>query len=157
MILLADIGILSSVVDGDTVYFGDVKCRLAYIDTPESKINDKAIRDISRCTGLTVDWMVNAGKAASYFTESQLLLGKSYKYQVVDTDKFGRSVCLIESNGDNLNLSIVNAGFAVPYKKYILNDITKSTYVKAVQNAKQNNLGLWKSHPSIMECMEESR
>jgi endonuclease YncB( thermonuclease family) len=102
--------------------------------------------------------MINAGKEASDFTVSQLQLGMSYAYQVVDIDKYGRSVCLIELNRDNnLNLSIVNAGFAVPYKRYIPDNTIKLKYIKALRDAKQNNLGLWKSHPNIMECMEESR
>lgn len=156
IILLSDSGMLSRVVDGDTVYFEDVKCRLAYIDTPESKLNDKVTRDASKCIGMTIELMVEAGKAASYFTESQLQLGMSYKYQVIDTDKYGRSVCLIESNGDNLNLSVIKAGFAVSYEKYIPDDATKHVYAKAVLDAKQNNRGLWKSHHSVMKCMEES-
>jgi endonuclease YncB( thermonuclease family) len=157
-ILLSDTGILSRIVDGDTVYFGEVKCRLSYIDTPESQFNDKAERDASKCAGMTVELMVNAGREASRFTESQLQLGMSYKYQVVAIDRYERSVCLIESSSDNnLNLLIVNAGFAVPYKQYIPDDGIKIKYAEAVREAKQNNLGLWKSHPNVMQCMEATR
>ena len=157
LVLLSDIGMLSKVVDGDTVYFGEVKCRLAYIDTPESKDNSKADRDASKCNGMTSQRIVDAGKAAAAFTGSQLQLGKSYKYQVVDMDKYGRSVCLIEANGDNLNLSIVSSGYAVSFERYIPDPQTKRDYAKAVQSAKQNNRGLWKSHRSVMECMDEPR
>jgi len=49
LLLLADHGTLSKIVDGDTLYFKTngktVKCRIKYIDTPESKLK----KDISNC------------------------------------------------------------------------------------------------------------
>lgn len=56
-LLIADTGILTKVVDGDTLYFKTnskkVKCRIEYIDTPESMNNKKNKRDISNCRGIT--------------------------------------------------------------------------------------------------------
>jgi len=45
--LLAEVGTLKKVVDGDTLYFTNDKCRILYIDTPESYRNKKAKRDAS--------------------------------------------------------------------------------------------------------------
>lgn len=153
--LSADIGKLSAIIDGDTVYFGEVHCRLAYIDTPESKNNDKARRDAGQCTGMTPDRIVGAGKAASDFTRSQLQLGKSYKFEVVDTDRYGRSVCLIEANGGSLNLGIVAAGYAVAFDRYIPDGQTKQLFNKYEQSAKRNGQGLWGSHRNVLECMSQ--
>lgn len=152
--LKADVGMLSKVVDGDTIYFGAVKCRLAYIDTPESKNNEKARRDAAKCNGITPERIVEAGKIAADFTKAQLQVGRSYKYSVVDTDRYGRSVCLIEADGGSLNLGIVAAGYAVPFEQYIPDYQTKRLFNKYAQEAKRTNAGLWGSHSSVMECMD---
>lgn len=153
----ADVGILSKVVDGDTIYFGDVKCRLAYIDTPESKNNEKALRDAKGCGGITPNTMVDAGKAAAAFTKSSLERGKSYQYRVIDTDRYGRSVCEIVDNGRLLNLEIVSQGYATPYNQYIHDEQIKRQFAKASVEAKRSNRGLWKSHHSVMECLERGK
>jgi len=45
LLLFSDVGILTKIVDGDTLYFRTygkkVKCRIEYIDTPESRDNKK--------------------------------------------------------------------------------------------------------------------
>lgn len=153
----ADVGLLSKVIDGDTIYFNDVKCRLAYIDTPESKKNKKAIKDSQECTGITPLSMVDAGIAAANFTKSSLQQGKSYQYQVIDTDRYGRSVCEVASNGRLLNMEIVSQGYAVPYTNYIHDDEILRQFSKALSDAKRNNRGLWKTHPNVMKCLEEGK
>ncbi len=149
----SDVGVLSKVVDGDTVYFNDVKCRLAYIDTAESKNNDKAKRDAASCAGMTPQYMLEAGKKASQFLKGKMNIGQTYKYDVVDTDRYGRSVCLI----DGINLSIVQEGYAVSFDRYIPDYANKRAFNKAVAEAKQKNRGLWSSHRNVMECMDGSR
>jgi len=66
----AEIGTLKKIVDGDTVYFNvknkTVKCRVAYIDTPEKSFNNKLKSDIKNC-GYSVKEkdMKAAGKSAT--------------------------------------------------------------------------------------------
>ncbi len=153
--LLSDIGLLTKVVDGDTVYFKDIKCRLAYIDTPESKHNDKAERDVSKCTGIIVDTEVEAGEASAKYTATLLQLGNTYKYDVIDIDRYDRKVCVIEANGANVNLAIVSGGYAVPYRKYIKDPSLAKLYDRAESDAKRNRSGLWRSHAPVMECMDK--
>lgn len=152
-IAVADVGLLTKVVDGDTAHFGDVKCRFAYIDTPESKLNDKVKKDASACNGMTPERMVDAGKKSSNFTKAKLNVGQTYKYDVVDTDRYGRSVCIIEAGGSSINLSIVAEGYAVPFEQYIDDPKVKRAFLKAAQEAKQNNRGLWNTHKPVMQCM----
>lgn len=153
-ILNADVGILSRVVDGDTVEFGNTVCRLAYIDTPESHPNEKAKRDISVCSEIAMGRVVEAGKLAAKFTSSQLSRGKSYKYDVVDVDHYGRKVCLIEVNGGSLNLGIVASGYAVPYERYIPDYDVKREFAKYKKEAKMKNSGLWENYGGVLDCMD---
>lgn len=151
----ADVGKLTNVVDSDTIYFGEVKCRLAFLDTPESKNNSKAKKDVSRCIGMTVPQMVEAGEKSAEYTKTQLQIGRSYKYEVTDTDHYGRSVCLVEANGGSLNLKIVAAGYAIPYERYIPDEQTKRLFIKEMHNAKQSNRGLWSTYRPVLECMDK--
>lgn len=153
--LNAEIGVLSRVIDGDTVEFGDTVCRLAYIDTPESHSNEKGKRDIATCSGITIGRVVEAGKLATKFTSSQLSRGKSYKYNVVDTDRYGRKVCLIEVNGGSLNLGIVASGYAVPYERYISDYGVKREFAKYKKEAKMKNIGLWENYSGVLGCMDQ--
>jgi len=82
--LFGEIGVLKSIIDGDTIKFNNATCRIAYIDTPESHKNAKAKRDTESCPGITVETIVEMGKESSRHAESLLQIGKSYRYEVVD-------------------------------------------------------------------------
>lgn len=155
--LYGDVGKLTKVVDGDTVHFGDTVCRLAYVDTPESKYNDKAERDISGCVGITVETEVKAGKLSSKYTASLLNIGQTYKFNIIGEDRYDRKVCIVESNGIDVNLELVAQGYAVPYYRYIKDDRLLYAYLKAKNNAKHNRLGLWGTHPQVLGCMDRDR
>ncbi|MDD4969894.1 MAG: thermonuclease family protein [Paludibacter sp.] len=147
---------LTRVVDGDTVYFsnGD-KCRIGFIDTPESKQNGKASRDASKCNGLTVDTIVDAGKASSDKAKSLLNIGSSYRYDVIGSDQYDRSICVLKMpNGSTFNQIMVQTGYAVPFGKYIKDQGDYRLYYGAMRDAKQHNAGLWASNRPVMQCME---
>lgn len=155
--VFAESGTLTKVVDGDTVYFSNGnKCRLAYIDTPESSFNAKAKRDASKCEGVTVGAIVDAGKASSSMLKSIVKIGKSYQYDVVDIDKYGRSVCIIKNDTHGtLNEEMVSSGFAVPFSRYILNRNDQQLYFNALRSAKRTNAGIWSRNHPVMQCMEK--
>lgn len=147
---------LTKIVDGDTVYFsnGD-KCRIAFIDTAESKFNEKVKRDASKCNGITVDTMVDAGKAASKQAKTLLNVGTSYRYDSIGSDQYGRSICVLKlQGGDTFNIAMVKSGYAVAFGKYIEDDKTYRSFYGAMRDAKQQNVGLWGSKRPVMECME---
>lgn len=155
--LNADIGKLSKIVDGDTVKFNDTTCRFAYIDTPESKRNDRAKNKVDECPGLTLETMVDAGKESVNYLNSILEIGKSYKYDVISTDRYDRKVCVIWLNNNvMLNENLVREGYAVPYYTYIKDSDIERQMRLSSMIAKKYRSGLFKSHESVMQCLAKS-
>lgn len=155
-LLHAETGTLFEVVDGDTVEFnrGAVKCRLAYIDTPESRRNRKAKKDVSRCNGVTLDTMVKAGKEATKHASTLLKRGKSYRYEVLGHDRYGRSICVIALPGAaTYNDTMISDGFALPYRQYIDKSERRRFDILA-REAKRTGQGLWKTTPAVMQCLD---
>jgi endonuclease YncB( thermonuclease family) len=152
--LMAEVGKLTKIVDGDTVVFGKVKCRIINIDTPEAKPNNKAKRDAKKCKGVTVNRMVQAGKLASKHAKSILQIGKSYKYEVHGKDRYKRSLCVVKLNNRvTFNDKMVIDGYAVPYYKYI--DASKQRYYRKLsKSARVANRGLYKEYKEVMMCLE---
>jgi len=81
--LNADIGTLIKVVDGDTLNFKTngktVKCRIEFIDTPESSNNRKNKKDAKNCKGISNKDLVGAGKSATRYAKSLLKLKSKYE------------------------------------------------------------------------------
>lgn len=143
---------VTKVVDGDTIYFKDnIKCRLAFIDTPESMKNDKAKKDIRNCSGITLENLVDAGLKSKAYTGEFFKVGSSYKIYILGEDHYGRLVCYSEQ----FNKKIVEEGYALPFYEFIP-ESKKREYTAALNNSKINNSGLWKSHPSLMQCLNKS-
>ncbi len=150
----ADQGKLRYIVDGDTVQLSDTTCRLAYIDTPESKPNAKAKRDISGSREVILEDVVTAGRMAKNYLQSIMNKGEVYEYDVTTVDHYGRSVCVIYSNNTNgtINNKIVENGFAVPFWKYLPKNM-RQKMAELVGFAEQNNKGLWRTSRNVMELM----
>ncbi|QSZ41366.1 hypothetical protein GJV85_04345 [Sulfurimonas aquatica] len=143
--LNADIGVLKKVVDGDTLNFTNDKCRLLYIDTPESKRNKKAKLDTKQCKNFTLDTMVRIGKQSTEHAQTLVEVGKSYKYEVIGKDRYNRSLCVVYTPIGIFNELMVRDGYAMPYESYMPSKL-KSKYHKLSREAKRLNRGLWKSY-----------
>ena len=141
--LNAQYSTLQKVVDGDTLHFTNDKCRLLYIDTPESKRNKKAKRDAKECNNLTLDTIVKMGKQSTIHAKTLVKVGKSYKYDVIGKDRYNRSLCIVYTPMGIFNELMVSSGYAMPYEKYLPNEL-KRKYHKLVKKAKSSNSGLWK-------------
>jgi len=153
--MYADVGMLSKIVDGDTVKFNDVNCRFAYIDTPESKRNERAKHKIENCTGLTLNTMIEAGKESANHLNTLLEVGKSYKYDVISSDRYDRKICVIWiDNKTMLNQKMVEDGYAVPYYEYIKEEKIRRDMKAAYSSAKMNNRGLFNGYSSTLKCIE---
>ena len=157
-LLLADVGALKKVVDGDTLHFRSngktVKCRIAYIDTPESHFNERAKREARRCSGIVPGRMVEAGKAATRHARSLVSVGKSYRYDVTGYDRYGRSICVVRlPGGETYNERIVKDGYAVPFWKYIPL-LSQRKFYLLEREAASGRRGLWRSHPEVMRCLD---
>lgn len=112
------------VKDGDTIEAFDdstrssFTIRLAHVDCPEKS---QAF-----------------GTKAKQFT-SDFCFGKQISIQQTDTDRYGRKICLVYVEGKELNLALVEAGYAWHYKKYS----TDMKYDTAEKAARSDRLGLW--------------
>ena len=118
-------GVVVGVTDGDTITVlhggrGE-KIRLYGIDTPEK---GQAF-----------------GKKAKQFT-SQMVYSKTVEVQPKDTDRYGRTVALINVGGQSLNEALIKDGFAWVYRKYC-----KETFCEDWLNfeiiARYGKIGLW--------------
>ena len=153
--LHADVGKLSAIVDGDTVKFGDTICRFAYIDTPESKKNDRAKKKVDSCDGMTIETMIESGKESTSHLSELLEKGKSYKFDIQGEDRYQRKICVIWlNNGTSVNKKMVEDGYAVPYYDYIKDENVIREMKKAYKEAKQNRRGLFVKYESSLKCIE---
>ena len=160
-LLLADTGILIKIVDGDTLYFKTngkkVKCRIEYIDTPESKNNSKLKRDIEHCRGISTKDMISAGKSATRAVKRLLKLGDKYSYQTHGKDRYGRSICVVQlDNTMTFNEAMILDGYAVPFRRYMSSD-EKRYYNRVLEKARIKNSGLWKDYMKEIKCLNRMR
>ena len=118
-------GVVVGVSDGDTITVlhggrGE-KIRLYGIDTPEKR---QAF-----------------GKKAKQFTSS-MVYSKTVEVQPKDTDRYGRTVALINVGGQSLNEALIKDGLAWVYRKYC-----KETFCEDWLNfeiiARYGKIGLW--------------
>jgi len=143
---------LKYVVDGDTIVLSKTTCRLAYIDTPESRFNKKLQRDISRST-LSAEEVIKAGRISKNYLKSIMKKGESYAFDVLTVDKYKRSICVIyDHNGKSISHKIVKNGMAIPFWRYVKGSVKKEM-IELVRFAKTKKKGLWRIYPSVMETM----
>lgn len=96
-------------------------------------------------------------EASTQYAQEHLKVGKSYKVDVLDKDKYGRELCIVYDGDKSYNEKIVSDGYAVIYQggKYIKDEQFKRRLLQAQKEAKSKNRGLWDSSTKkIMEGME---
>ena len=160
-LLMADTGILTKIVDGDTLYFktnGEkVKCRIEYIDTPESKNNLKLKRDIKYCRDVSTKDMISAGKSATRVAKRILKLGDAYSYEVHGKDRYGRSICIVQlDRATTFNEEMISNGYAVPFRRYMSSQ-EKRYFDEVLEEAKTHHRGLWKNFTKEIKCLNRAR
>ena len=118
------------VADGDTITILDSrnnqhKIRFHGIDTPER----------GQPYG-------NAAREAL----SDMVAGKTVGIVVVDTDRYGRTVGRVYVDGRDVNLAMVEQGFAWWYRRFAPNDRALEA---AERSAREGKLGLWREPDPI--------
>ncbi|WP_205622665.1 thermonuclease family protein [Haliea salexigens] len=119
-------GTVVRIADGDTLTLLDAtntqhKIRLHGIDTPERR-----------------QPYGNAAREA-------LVAGQHIGVVIQDTDRYGRTVGTVYRNGMNVNLRLVEKGWAWRYERYARND---RELAQAQREARAARRGLWQdSHP----------
>ncbi|WOB11192.1 thermonuclease family protein [Piscinibacter gummiphilus] len=111
------------ITDGDTLTVlsqqrKQTRCRLAGIDAPEKR---------------------QAFGSVSKQSLSDLAFRKVVEVNVIDRDRYGRSVCLIKREGVDLNLEQVRRGMAWVYLRYNRDRL----YRLAEEEARKERRGLW--------------
>jgi endonuclease YncB( thermonuclease family) len=140
------------IVDGDTAVFQEsnltkIKCRMAYIDTPESAINDKAKRNAADCNATPSD-IVSLGTLSKNYAHNYFLAHPVVDVTVNSIDKYNRSVCVVQ----DYNLVVVRDGYATVYKSFTPKD-KKLIYLPLQDDAIAHGFGLWKVNPDLMQCL----
>lgn len=116
-------GKIISIKDGDSLELLDAnndihQIRLAHVDCPENK---QAF-----------------GKRAKIFT-ANFCFGKEVTVITTDTDRYGRIVGIVEVEGKELNLAIIQAGMGWHFKKYSKSE----SHAKAELKARKKKVGIW--------------
>ncbi|MEM2963744.1 MAG: thermonuclease family protein [Candidatus Anstonellales archaeon] len=126
-------GRVLQVKDGDTVVIAPnaggqfFVCRLYGIDAPEiahgskpaQRYGDEAMRVLKH-----------------------LILGQTVEVDLTGSRTYNREVCIIRKDGMNINLEMVNRGYAWAYKQYLRRPYA-SEYIDAETEARSKRLGLW--------------
>ena len=128
------VGNLKRVVDGDTVYLKtgsdiSIKVRLAFIDAPE--LNQPF------------------GKDAKAFLKK--IEGENVAIDVKSKDRYGRHVAILFHRDADINLLMIENGYAWVYTKYLkyTSASRRNKYLHAESLAKENELGLWQTKDYI--------
>lgn len=111
--------------DGDTctlICAGEkTKVRLHCIDAPEMK---------------QAPW----GENSRDVLRNRLPAGSTVELQSTTRDRYGRTVGVLLLDGVNINLHLVQSGWAVAYPKYCAEPV----YYQAQKDAEANRRGVWK-------------
>lgn len=156
----AEVGTLVRIVDGDTLHFKTkgklVKCRIEYIDSPESSNNNKNKRDIQSCMNVSAKDMKSAGKSATRAATRLLTLREQYEFKINGKDRYKRSICVVKLEDTTFNEKMILDGYAVPYRKYISTQELRY-FESLLQESKRNKSGLWKDYSEAVECLDKAR
>ncbi|PRP68487.1 hypothetical protein BUE93_22050 [Chromobacterium amazonense] len=117
------------VMDGDTVMVKQIngqskKCRLYGIDAPET----------SQPFG-----------PESKNKLSSIVMNRTIQVVETSQDRYGRSICKISIDKQDVNLEMVKKGLAWVYRAYTSDPI----YIKAEDDARANKIGLWKDNKPV--------
>lgn len=126
-------GNVMRVKDGDTVVIAPAEggefftCRLYGIDAPE----------ISHGRQPGQSYGEEATKELK-----KLILGQPIKVELMGSHSYGREICIIRKDGQDVNLEMVKRGYAWAYREY-LKRAYASEYIDAERTARSKKLGLW--------------
>ena len=140
---------VTTIIDGDTIGVDDdghfQLVRFIGIDTPESRVNDKAIRDAKR-TNKSLKTITILGQEASNHLKTILHKGDTVllEFDVEKTDRFKKRwyAYVYNTDGIFLNEKMAKDGFAVsmtvpPNVRY------RDIFSTAVADARLHERGLW--------------
>ena len=139
-------GVLTKIVDGDTLHFKTDdkinRCKIAYIDTPESIYNNKLKKDVQICKNVSFEAMLDAGKSATNNAKKLLQIGKTYNYSINSKDT-NKQICEVSlGNGITFSEKMLLDGYAVLWREFEEKQ-DKQNFNSVLIYAKNKNNGLW--------------
>ncbi|WP_052360574.1 5'-nucleotidase C-terminal domain-containing protein [Oceanobacillus manasiensis] len=143
------------VTDGDTIrikesIFGGDRVRFLNMDTPETyaaKNNDPDREEINKN-------QKEHGDAATAYIKTLIKQGDTVTIKVGEeaTDDYGRLLAeVITEDGTNVNLKMVEEGYASTYFIPPFNEEAYPIYQDAVKEAKDAGLGIWNPEDPLLE------
>ena len=158
------------VVDGDTLELENKeRVRLIGVDTPESRKNEKALKDSKR-SGMDVEKIIELGQEAKIFTQG-LLENKRVRleFDVGQKDKYGRLLAYVYIHSDQIatfndklsyvqnsngeifvNATLMKAGYASPMTippNVKFADLFRGLY----EEARLEKRGLWQGERLVQK------
>lgn len=127
-------GTVAKVIDGDTVVISHsivggnkFTCRLYGIDAPETPKRGKR----GQAYGREADRELK-----------NLVLGYRVDITLTGDKSYNREICIIKKDDVDINLEMVNRGYAWAYRRYLIRPYA-SEYIDAENEARENKRGLW--------------
>lgn len=118
---------LASATDGDSLRAGDLRLRLYGIDAPEAK---------QFCTNQN-GARYPCGKFATDYLAQLIRHSDVLDCHIKDIDRYRRLIVRCLSKGRDISQKIVQAGWAVAYRKY------SKDYIAAETEARDTKQGVW--------------
>ncbi len=115
----------AAVIDGDTLEVAGERIRLFGIDAPESSQTCSAFGTSYPCGTMATAWLVRN------------TLGFDVDCKSRARDRWDRLVAICSVNGSDLGLRMVEAGWALAFRRY------SERYIPAEEAASRQGAGLW--------------
>ncbi len=157
-------GYVQKITDGDTIWFNTrkdfdvdtrLKIRMLHIDAPETHLP-------------TSNGIVNQGHWGDAATKKLMSLLEIEQKVVLDnqgTDKYERTLGVVYDGDTDVNLKMVESGWAIPYiicsgstcNKSFIKTERVAEYVAACEDARANGKGIWDPADPLEEMPFEFR
>lgn len=135
-------GLVTKVSDGDTIQVTDqlgtkVKVRFYGMDAPETEKSNKKTGKVSK---LGQPYGEEAFQALRQKIDRQRV-----RLDVMDIDRYGRTVSIVWLGNRNINREMVAEGWAWAYRQY-LDRAHASEYINVEDQARKAGKGLWQQN-----------
>lgn len=135
-------GMVTKVSDGDTIQVTDqlgtkVKVRFYGMDAPETEKSNKKTGKVSK---LGQPYGEEAFQALRQKIDRQRV-----RLDVMDIDRYGRTVSIVWLGNRNINREMVAEGWAWAYRQY-LDRAHASEYISAEEQARKAQKGIWQQN-----------
>jgi micrococcal nuclease len=126
-------GLVRAVYDGDTVLLATredsrLKVRLYGIDAPETAKRDSPGQPFGEIARRTLMYKI---------------MGRQVSAEIMDMDRYSRTVAVIRYAGRDINREMVTEGLAWAYRQYLQGPYA-SEYIDAEEAARARHKGLWR-------------